>query len=102
MSEASILIFTYYWAPLLTSVFTNSMQVATASSVTTATLMDNMHDADRGQEVVSSSSAAIAPANVVTSSRYLLEGDSVFGDANIPYVLIYATFIMSTMLGKLF
>jgi len=96
MSEASILIFTFYWAPLLSTVFADSIQLSTAATV-----------ASSGPPIVNlisgATPAAVSTGVVSSATRYLLatvQGSSVVASTPIPFVLIYATFTMSTMLGN--
>ena len=118
VSEASILIFTFYWAPLLSSVFAESIEassaaaaavsgaVMTASSSAGLTPMGAAAAAVLEPGVAQAGAGAGGAAELVTAAtRYLADApswstDSSFSSSSsIPYMLIYATFMMSTMLG---
>lgn len=88
MTEASILIFTFYWAPLLTTAFSNSIDMSATSRPAPSVL-------------VFPDSVAITndASSIATSATRYLQG-SMTSAAAIPFVLIYATFVMSTMLGN--
>jgi hypothetical protein len=115
VSEASILIFTFYWAPFLSAVFAQSMQASAPFGAASApdpslafstlpaaaaTAVPEAADESGGVVAgVASSAARYLAESLVTAST--AEGTAATATATpIPYMLIYATFMMSTMLGK--
>ena len=103
VSEASILIFTFYWAPLLSSVFANSIQAPIITAAVSAPVTFSAPPVASATAAVVATAVSSDPSSVVSvATRYLLESvqTNVVTSTPIPFMLIYATFMMSTMLGR--
>lgn len=134
VSEASILIFTFYWAPLLSSVFAESVQLMSSSSLSSSsssssslashammnaatTVLTTSPPAPPGAAMAIAAATSGVASSIVEGipsgftatvvRRLLDEGMNLISESTvvtntpIPFMMIYASFMMSTMLGML-